>query len=59
MRYKETRRQKQQSDQGRAINIRDGHLGPDDDLPGTGTAEEEGATNEGASTGKEEASATS
>lgn len=47
MRYKETRRQKQQSHQARAINNGDGHPGPEDDLPGTGTAEEEGTTNDG------------
>ncbi|GAB1292889.1 Phosphatidylserine synthase 2 [Apodemus speciosus] len=47
MRYKETRRQKQQSHQATAVNNGDGHPGPDDDLPGTGTAEEEGATNDG------------
>lgn len=47
MRYKETRRQKQQSHQARAINNGDGQPGPDDDLLGTGTAEEEGATNDG------------
>lgn len=46
MRYKETRRQKQQSHQGRAVNNGDGHPGPDDDVLGTGTAEEEGAIND-------------
>lgn len=47
MRYKETRRQKQQSHQARAVNNGEGHPGPDDDLPGTGTAEEERSTNDG------------
>lgn len=46
MRYKETRRQKQQSHQGRAVNNGDGHPGPDDDLLGTGTTEEEGTTSD-------------
>lgn len=53
MRYKETRRQKQQSHQGRTIN--NGHPGTDDDLPGPGTTEDEGTSDgipaeEGAST---------
>lgn len=59
MRYKETRRQKQQSHQGRAINNGDGHPGPDDDLLGTGTAEEEGTTSDSVPAEKEGASAAS
>ncbi|XP_005064278.2 phosphatidylserine synthase 2 isoform X1 [Mesocricetus auratus] len=59
MRYKETRRQKQQSHQGRAINNGDGHSGPDDDLLGTGTAEEEGTTNDSVPAEQEGASAAS
>uniref|UniRef100_A0A8C5KV09 Phosphatidylserine synthase n=1 Tax=Jaculus jaculus TaxID=51337 RepID=A0A8C5KV09_JACJA len=43
LRYKETRQQKQQSDQNRAANNGDGHPGLDDDLLGAGTAEEGGA----------------
>ncbi|XP_052616986.1 phosphatidylserine synthase 2 isoform X3 [Peromyscus californicus insignis] len=54
MRYKETRRQKQQSHQGRAVNNGDGHPGPDDDLLGTGTAEEEGAINDDSVPAKKE-----
>ncbi|XP_057635023.1 phosphatidylserine synthase 2 isoform X1 [Chionomys nivalis] len=59
MRYKETRRQKQQSHQGRAVNNGDGHPGPDDDLLGTGTAEEEGTTSDSVPAEKEGASAAS
>ncbi|MEJ1287158.1 hypothetical protein NN561_018173 [Cricetulus griseus] len=52
MRYKE-------SHQGRAINNGDWHPGPDDDLLGTGTAEEEGTTNDSVPAEKEGASAAS
>lgn len=43
LRYKETRRQKQQSDQGRAVSNGDGLPGPDDDLLGSSAVEKEGA----------------
>ncbi|MBZ3870274.1 Phosphatidylserine synthase 2 [Sciurus carolinensis] len=58
LRYKETRRQKQQNDQGRAVGNGDGHPGTDEDLPGSGSAKE-GAAEQGLLAGKGGASATS
>ncbi|XP_058435306.1 phosphatidylserine synthase 2 isoform X2 [Marmota monax] len=58
LRYKETRRQKQQSDQGRAVGNGDGHPGTDDDLPGSGAAQE-GASEQRVLAGKEGPSTTS
>ncbi|XP_004851784.1 phosphatidylserine synthase 2 isoform X1 [Heterocephalus glaber] len=48
LRYKETQRQKQQSDQGRAVRSRAEPPGLDDDLPGPGGPVEEDVTKEGA-----------
>ncbi|XP_013358382.1 PREDICTED: phosphatidylserine synthase 2 isoform X2 [Chinchilla lanigera] len=47
LRYKETRRQKQQSDQGRAVSNKDEHSGLDDDLLAPGASEKEDVTEEG------------
>uniref|UniRef100_A0A8C5Z2U9 Phosphatidylserine synthase n=1 Tax=Marmota marmota marmota TaxID=9994 RepID=A0A8C5Z2U9_MARMA len=58
LRYKETRRQKQQSDQGRAVGNGDGHPGTDDDLPASGAAQE-GASEQRVLAGKEGPSTTS
>lgn len=47
MRYKETRRQKQQNDQGRAVSSKDEHPGLDDDLLGPWPPKKEDVTEEG------------
>ncbi|XP_063108073.1 phosphatidylserine synthase 2 isoform X2 [Cavia porcellus] len=47
LRYKETRRQKQQNDQGRAVSSKDEHPGLDDDLLGPWPPKKEDVTEEG------------